>query len=87
MQTRPCYTVRHFTIAYNNLVKFAQKRDVFVAKYINSGNAAAAARKAGYAPGGARQEAQRLLKHPEVQQALSDAGCMPKNAGLAPRDR
>lgn len=50
--------------------KLTERQRRFIDYYIQYGNGAKAAQKAGYSPKNARTEACRLLKHPHVRQAL-----------------
>lgn len=49
------------------------KQQLFVQEYLVDLNGAAAARRSGYAPRGARNTAWRLLQRPEVRQAVNEA--------------
>ena len=50
-----------------------RRQQVFVAEFIVCGNAAEAARRAGYSPNGAKQAASRLLTFVDLQRALEAA--------------
>ena len=47
------------------------KQELFVARYIESGNGAQAAREAGYKPDNAKQQATENLTKPYLQQAIA----------------
>lgn len=49
----------------------SKKQSLFVENYLATGNAAEAARRAGYCPSAARQAGYRLLRNPAVDQALA----------------
>ena len=59
-----------------------QKR--FVAEYVREPNGTQAAIRAGYAPAGAASQASRLLKEPEIRQALK--GIVEVYGGVEPEE-
>lgn len=54
----------------NPLARLNQRQRVFAAHYVESGNALAAARKAGYAPSAATGQATKLMRSPNVREAI-----------------
>lgn len=55
------------------MTEFTERQQAFIAHYLDCLNGAEAARRAGYAESGARQEAHRLLTHADIRAAI-DAG-------------
>ena len=55
------------------MAKLSARHQRFVQEFIQDGNAAAAALRAGYSPRSAKNAGYRLLRHPEVQEAIARA--------------
>ena len=55
------------------MAKLSARHQRFVQEFIQDGNAAAAAIRAGYSPRSARNAGHRLLRNPEVQEAIARA--------------
>ena len=56
---------------FTEYIFMSPKRTKFVVEYIATGNAAEAARRAGYCVSGARQSGLRLLGYPDVKRAIA----------------
>lgn len=52
--------------------KLTQKQTIFVSEYLKTGNAAEAARRAGYSEKFAGQNVAKLLKNPNVSRAIAE---------------
>ena len=64
------------------MAKLSARHQRFVQEFLLDGNAAAAATRAGYNPRTARNTAYRLLRRPEVQEAITQAqATASRNAG------
>jgi phage terminase small subunit len=55
------------------VAKLSARHQRFVQEFIQDGNAAAAALRAGYSPRSARNAGHRLLRNPDVQEAVAQA--------------
>lgn len=57
-----------------------EKQEKFLTEYLKDFNGSAAARRMGYAPGSAKTTAYRLLRDPQIREALAAQLCKPSGS-------